>query len=253
MKQGKSLSIIFPTLNSSILLDKVLKKLESQTFTDFKILIVDGGSKDDTLEKFNSSFLDTEVISEYDKSFNDGVSKSLQHIKTSYFMIIGDDDEISDENYLKKLMDHIILNKSDIVFPEYGEIIGKNYFNKKQPKNFDSIYTKVVVPGIGWIANKKIIGHADFDTNLIASSDYDFLLKLYKKGFKFSRCIGPRYYFRIGANSYINAMAGFKERTKISIKHGAPKITVYLNYLIICLKFILKYKILSHIIKKYRV
>jgi glycosyltransferase involved in cell wall biosynthesis len=252
-KKEVILSIIFPTKNSSKFLNKSIDILQNQTFKNFKILVVDGGSKDDTLKKFKKSSLNIEIISTVDKSFNEGVSRCLGYVKTPYLMIIGDDDEIVDESYIEKLINHIKITKSDITFPDYGEIIGEKYYHKEQPKKFDTIYSKVVVPGIGWIASKKIIGLADFDRSLIASSDYDFLLSLFKKGLKFSRCNGPIYYFRIGGNSYKNALTGFQERLKISLKHGGPRIKIYLNYYLVCVKFLIKYKILSLVIKKYKV
>ena len=107
-KKEVILSIIFPTKNSSKFLNKSIDILQNQTFKNFKILVVDGGSKDDTLKKFKKSSLNIEIISTVDKSFNEGVSRCLGYVKTPYLMIIGDDDEIVDESYIEKLINHHI-------------------------------------------------------------------------------------------------------------------------------------------------
>lgn len=47
----KRVSIIMRTKDSSLIIDQSLKALFSQSFTHFDLIIVDSGSKDDTLEK----------------------------------------------------------------------------------------------------------------------------------------------------------------------------------------------------------
>lgn len=43
-------SIIIPTLNEQMRIEKLLKSLQNQSFKDFEIIIVDGGSKDNTVD-----------------------------------------------------------------------------------------------------------------------------------------------------------------------------------------------------------
>ena len=42
-------SIIIPALNEARYLPKLLKDLSAQTFTDFEVIVIDGGSKDQTV------------------------------------------------------------------------------------------------------------------------------------------------------------------------------------------------------------
>lgn len=50
MHRNNLLTILIPTYNSEKHLLICLKSIEKQTFQDFKILCVDGGSNDSTLE-----------------------------------------------------------------------------------------------------------------------------------------------------------------------------------------------------------
>jgi glycosyltransferase involved in cell wall biosynthesis len=53
-EEGQSMakfSIIVPTLNEEAYLPKLLKSLRLQTFQDFEVIVVDGGSKDGTVQK----------------------------------------------------------------------------------------------------------------------------------------------------------------------------------------------------------
>ena len=45
------LSIIIPTLNEEKYIGKLLECLVNQTYTDFEVIVVDGGSKDKTINK----------------------------------------------------------------------------------------------------------------------------------------------------------------------------------------------------------
>jgi glycosyltransferase involved in cell wall biosynthesis len=47
------ISVIIPTLNEEPRLERLLKSLQKQTFKDFEVIIVDGGSKDKTVDIAN--------------------------------------------------------------------------------------------------------------------------------------------------------------------------------------------------------
>ena len=44
------LSVVVPTYNEEKYIEKTLQALRKQTFTDFEIIVKDGGSKDQTVE-----------------------------------------------------------------------------------------------------------------------------------------------------------------------------------------------------------
>ncbi|MDP3442236.1 MAG: glycosyltransferase, partial [Ignavibacteria bacterium] len=50
-KMNPRFSIVIPTLDEEICLPQLLKDLSLQSWTDFEVIHVDGGSKDKTLEK----------------------------------------------------------------------------------------------------------------------------------------------------------------------------------------------------------
>lgn len=241
------LEILFPTCNSEKkFISESLEAIKRQTFKDFKLLIIDNQSTDKTIDIITKSGLPFKVISKKDLSFNDGIKKGLKMVKAKYFTILSTDDVIEDRDYFKKLIFTLKKNNDvDIAFPDYGEIIGNNYYKKKIENDFKKIAYNIIVPGLGWIAKKEIITFSHFPANLEASSDYYFLLNLYKQGFKFLRVNGPRYYLRIGGNSFLKAFKSFSERKKISIMFGGNFFYAYIRYYIVCFKFIIKFKILK--------
>lgn len=56
------ISIIVPTLNEEKCIEHLLKSLETQTFPDFEVILVDGGSKDQTLQKADKYKFNTKTV-----------------------------------------------------------------------------------------------------------------------------------------------------------------------------------------------
>ena len=61
-------SIIVPTLNSKIFLKKCLNSIFNQSFKNFEIIVIDGGSNDGTIEYLKSLGSKIKWISEKDIS-----------------------------------------------------------------------------------------------------------------------------------------------------------------------------------------
>jgi glycosyltransferase involved in cell wall biosynthesis len=245
----KKVTIILPTYNSEKFLPICLKSIEKQTFKNFIIFCVDGGSTDDTFKIIKNSKLNIKIISKKDKSFEDGLNKSFRFIKTKYFIIVGSDDLLGQPNYIDNLLTTLVESKSDIIFADYGVITNKCKKIIKQSNDFSCLDYKTVVPGLGWIAKKEILQSVKFNCKLKVATDYDFFLKLYKKKFKFFRENKSVYYFRLGGNSFKNAFIGFKEQKYIGLKMKGPKLKIYFTYYLSVIKFIVKFKILKFISK----
>lgn len=56
-----SISVIVPTLNEEKQIVYLLKSLEDQTFKDFELIVVDGGSNDQTIEKINACSIKNKI------------------------------------------------------------------------------------------------------------------------------------------------------------------------------------------------
>jgi len=241
----KKITIIIPTYNSEKYILESLKSLKKQSYKNYSVFIADGGSKDRTLSLIKKSNLNYKIISKKDKSFEEGVNKCFDKLNTEYFMILGSDDALSDKNYLSKLINKLEDKNCDIIFPEYGVIINNKKKIIPQPKSFNQLIYKTVVPGLGWISKTKLIKKVRYNTKIRIATDYDIFLRMYKNKKKFYRSKSTVYYFRIGGNSYKSAIRGFNEQKMISIKHRGPLIKIYYVYFICLAKFIIKYLLLG--------
>lgn len=99
------LSIIIPTYNSEATLGRALESIVNQTFTDWEVLIMDGRSKDRTLEvaaQFNDDRI--RVYSEQDKGVYDAMNKGIAKAKGEWTYFLGSDDSLFDGSVLSSLM-----------------------------------------------------------------------------------------------------------------------------------------------------
>lgn len=98
------LSIIIPTYNSASLLKNALSSVLSQTFKDFEVLVMDGCSKDDTVEVARS-FADPriKIYSEPDCGVYDAMNKGIAKAKGEWLYFLGSDDRLCDDKVLEKV------------------------------------------------------------------------------------------------------------------------------------------------------
>jgi glycosyltransferase involved in cell wall biosynthesis len=96
------LSVIVPTFNSELTINRCLDSLICQSFQDFEILIIDASSTDKTLSNidlFRSKFQNIRILSESDLGTYDAMNKGIDLAGGDWIYFFGSDDEIYDEIY----------------------------------------------------------------------------------------------------------------------------------------------------------
>ena len=131
-------TIITITYNAGRFLKNTIDSILGQTNTEFEYLIVDGGSKDDTLDIIrqypNRQYASFEEacgregaadglihwISEPDKGLYDAMNKGIRLAKGSFVWFVNAGDKIYDSNTLKAVVDTIDQNpECDVVYEEF--------------------------------------------------------------------------------------------------------------------------------------
>ena len=103
------ISIITITYNAGLYLDRTLKSVQLalgkiEDASQVEYLIIDGGSKDHTLDIANqySEFI-SKIISEPDRGLYDAMNKGMKLANGEYLWFLNAGDEIYDSNVLLKL------------------------------------------------------------------------------------------------------------------------------------------------------
>ncbi len=115
-KNNLDISIVIPTLNSEKFLHETLNSILKQNI-NLDIYVADGSSKDKTLEIINDykQYLDIKVISNSDSGQSNALNKSLNFIKTPYFLTLQSDDIIL-PNMIKEFSKVIKFQKEDFLY-----------------------------------------------------------------------------------------------------------------------------------------
>lgn len=130
----KLITIIIPVFNAEAFIKKNLEKLEQQTLKNFKVILVNDGSKDKTLEKINEFIKETKIdillINQENKGEGEARNSALKVLNTKYVIFLDCDDYL-EKNALEIMYKEIIKEDIDIVCTSYCKVSNKNIILKK--------------------------------------------------------------------------------------------------------------------------
>jgi len=169
------ISIIVPVYNVENYLNYCVDSLLRQTYTDFEILLIDDGSKDNSGKLCDELKNKDERISVYHKP-NGGLSDArnfgIEHSKGDFYLFIDSDDALHPD-FCKVLMEKQEQYNADIVstkmtlFSDYGMI---SEFDKKEHNHSEKIFH-----------GNEILTQYFNPTNGIRCIHHGLCMKLYKK------------------------------------------------------------------------
>jgi glycosyltransferase involved in cell wall biosynthesis len=110
------LSIITITYNAEKVIERTLKSVFSQTNQNFEYLIIDGISKDNTLN-IAQNYCVENIVSEVDKGIYDAMNKGLAKAKGEYIWFMNAGDEIADNEVVEKFL-KIVEQNADIYYSD---------------------------------------------------------------------------------------------------------------------------------------
>ena len=236
-------SIIIATYNAEKVLERCLTSVFDQNCTDFEVIIVDGGSTDDTLKivsRFNIDF----VISEVDSGVYDAWNKGLEISKGKWIMFLGSDDLLYNNAICiyKNLFDKIDVSQIDVIHScislvnirgEYMRIKGRKWV-------WHEFKRYMTISHVGSLHNRNYFKlYGNFDTSYKIAGDYELLLRAKStlSTFYIDNVIGEMYY---GGISTANAKALIEAARAKLFTANISLICVVFDFLLAYLKYIVK-------------
>lgn len=214
-------SIITPTYNSEKTVKDTLQSVSDQEFKDFEHVIVDGLSKDKTLEICHGAGENIQIFSESDRGIYDAMNKGIEKSKGEILGILNSDDFYFDSSVLKKVSEIFEKSDLDIVF---GDIVYINPENiSRTVRVWRTSNVKKWKLWLGWIMPHPAVfvrrevyeKLGSFDLNFRTAADYDFLLRCcLDKEIKMAHLENFLVKMRTGGNSdggFVRRMKGIHE------------------------------------------
>ena len=242
------LTIILPTKNSEKYIRFFLDSLKRQDYQNFMLFVADSQSKDKTIEIIKSYNFNLKIVSTKDRNAEEGINNCLKLIETKFFGILMSDDVLGETNYISQLI-NTLNSGADIALPNSGNIIKNKFKTNNQKDEFGRLMYHNVSPDIGWFAKKTVLNEGLFTEKYKLATAYHFLLRLQKKKYIFKRNRNIYYYFRVGGNSFQNAILAYYEQTKISKQFGGNVFLVYTIFIVNFFKYVIKYKLFKFYFK----
>jgi glycosyltransferase involved in cell wall biosynthesis len=112
-------SIIVPTFNSASTIGSCVQSLADQTFRGFEVLVMDGGSKDDTVriaQEPRGLGDRLRVVSEPDKGVYDAMNKGILRARGEWLLFLGSDDRLYDGQVLASVAARLPLPGYDLLY-----------------------------------------------------------------------------------------------------------------------------------------
>ena len=234
-------SIITITYNAAETIEPTFRSVVGQFFTDYEYIVVDGDSKDGTVDFLRSRKDCLAVfISEPDKGLYDAMNKGMHLAKGEYLIFLNAGDTFHSENTLADIAVSIGSSRPDVIYGETAlvndkrEFLGMRRLKAPETLNWKSFRMGMLVCHQAFIAKRTLA--PDYDLSYRFSSDFDWCIRCMKRaGTLWNTHLTLIDYLNEGVTTR-NHKASLKERYNIMVKYYG-RIPVMFLHLWFALRF----------------
>ena len=248
------ISVVTITYNAAKVLQRTLDSVSSQTYRNIEHLIIDGASKDGTLDIVRSYELrvtseesgvrsyEVRVVSEPDQGIYDAMNKGLRLATGDYIVFMNAGDTFHDKDTLESLtpdpspeergdsslftlhssLPAVLYGDTDIVDSE-GRFLRKRHLSVPEQLTWRSFKQGMLVCHQAFYARLDIARDIPYDLQYRHSADVDWCIRVMKEAERrhlpLKRVPGVVADFMDGGNTTQNHRASLKERFQIMRKH----------------------------------
>ena len=169
-----TISVIIPVYNAASFVGRCIKSVLSQTYCDWQMILVDDGSKDNSLEicqKYAASDSRLQIIHQENAGAGAARNAGLAKAVGKYIVFIDSDDYV-DKEYFSLLANH----DEDVVFidveaiDENCKVVRKEYLSQYKNMDKDDFLRAQMTGKINWGGVRKVVKRKIIDTNNIRYS-----------------------------------------------------------------------------------
>ena len=178
-------SIITITFNAESTLRPTLESVAAQTYKGYEYLIIDGASRDATVELARQYPCVSHIVSEPDRGLYDAMNKGIAAANGEYLIFLNAGDSLYAPDTLQKIADFIGENRPDII---YGETVivdsERSFISMRRLKAPEKLTWKSFRMGMlvchqAFIARRRLA--PPYDLTYRFSGDFDWCIRCMKK------------------------------------------------------------------------
>lgn len=210
-------SVITVVLNNKAGLTKTIESIREQSFGDYELIVVDGGSSDGTVELIEQHRdVVSRWISERDAGIYDAMNKGISLARGEYLLFLNSGDYFANPNSLESVFesedaDHPV---TLIYCDSYEEdLAGRKYL--KRARHPSRLYLGMFTHHQAMFFSRAAVG-SGYEANYRIAGDYALVCRLLRMGSATTRYIPiPVTVFEEGGFSQRNISAGRQELLRI--------------------------------------
>ena len=221
------ISIITVTYNAEATIERTLESVAMQTYPDIEHLVIDGASKDRTVE-IARRYPHAIVVSEPDKGLYDAMNKGLKRATGDYLCFLNAGDKLHSKDTLAHLIE-LMSNGSPVgvlygdthIVDAQGNFLRSRRLTPPEHLTWRSFKAGMLVCHQAFYINRQIA--QPYDLTYRFSADFDWCIRCMKEGEKRGM---KNLYLREPLADYLsegmttaNQKASLKERFRIMAKH----------------------------------
>lgn len=228
---NEKISVVTISYNSEKTIEKTLKSILFQSYRPLEYILVDGGSKDETINliqkyipMFNEMGIEINFKSEPDQGISDAFNKGIERSTGEIVGIINSDDCLEREaiNIIAENLD----NDVDVLFGDcmwIDETQNMKYIRKSTLDLEKLKYDMVIMHPTCFVRKSAYEKWGKFDTSLKYVMDKDLMARFYRMGANFSYIPEIIATMSAGGVSDLNAKKVFEEGIEVAIRNGVPQ------------------------------
>lgn len=180
-------SIITVTYNAGATLEDTIQSVITQTYRNLEYIIIDGGSKDRTLEIIEQYRPHIhKVICEPDKGLYDAMNKGIKQATGDYICFLNAGDELHEDDTLLLMVHSItestlpdVLYGETAIVDEEGHFVRMRRLSAPEHLTWKSFKSGMLVCHQAFFARRDLA--EPFDLRYRFSADFDWCIRIMKK------------------------------------------------------------------------
>lgn len=174
-------TLVTVTYNAAATLERTMESVKRQTFRRFEHLIIDGGSRDDTLRIARR--YDCRVTSEPDRGIYDAMNKGIRQARGQYIIFLNAGDKLHDDATLEQVARQadgapaVLYGETDLVDND-GRFLRHRRLRAPERLTWRSFLNGMLVCHQSFYVRADLARACPYDLRYRLSADYDWTIRI---------------------------------------------------------------------------